>query len=374
MKIILFGSKNRVITLANQLSTKDVEIHVISNRVMSDGSSGRVNPKIIFHEELVNRLKKDEKNPYANILFPFTLIKLSKLISKIKPDIIHAFYIPWHGWLTALSGFHPFVVTTMGSDINENQGASSTLIKKAMLNYTIKKADLVTVQSKQGFKEVKKNDPVKEPIIFRAGYDQNLFYPTSKPKYLIDKFSLKDKFIIISPRGFHKEFYNIETIVKGFAIFDKKVKNSFLFLLGDYNNNYGKKIIKMVEKLGIASHTKFLGFINHNEISDYFNICDVAVSLTFKDGFPASLTELMACGKPIIAGENKSINELITNDENGFTINPMDTNELVEKLLKLYKDKSLRKRFENTMIKDVQQHSASKYCDLIISQYGLLKN
>ena len=62
MKVLLIGSKNRVPTFANQLVEKGYEVYVISNRVMSDGRAGRVNPKIIFHEELVNRLKKDEKN------------------------------------------------------------------------------------------------------------------------------------------------------------------------------------------------------------------------------------------------------------------------------------------------------------------------
>ena len=83
MKVILFGSKNRVLTFANQLVNRDVEVHVISNRAMNKRSFSRVDPKIIFHESLVNRLKKDDKNPYANIFLPFTLIKLRKLISKI---------------------------------------------------------------------------------------------------------------------------------------------------------------------------------------------------------------------------------------------------------------------------------------------------
>ena len=374
MKILLIGSKYRVITFANQLVAKNIDVHVISNRKMKNGELGNVDPRIFFHEDLLDKLKKDAKNKYSLLKIPFNLFTLKRLIKKIKPDIIHAFFIQGHGWYTALTGFHPFVLTTMGSDINANQGAYGTLVKKAMLSYTIKRADLVTVQSRQGLEEVKKIDPEKDPVYFRAGYNPNLFFPDHKPKHLIDKFSLKNKFIIISPRGFHKEFYNTETIVKGFSDFNKQVKNSFLFLLGNDNNTYGEKIKKLVEKLGIKSNTKFLGYINHDELRDYFNLSDVGVSLTLKDGFPASLTELMACGKPIISGKNKSINELIDNNKNGFIITPLDTNELVHKLVKLYQDKSLRKRIENKIIEDIEQHSATKYCDLMINQYDLLKN
>jgi len=40
MKILLIGSKNRVITFANQLVEKDIDVHIISNRSMKNGELG----------------------------------------------------------------------------------------------------------------------------------------------------------------------------------------------------------------------------------------------------------------------------------------------------------------------------------------------
>ena len=147
-----------------------------------------------------------------------------------------------------------------------------------------------------------------------------------------------------------------------------------MFLLGNFNNSYGAKIKELITKLSVANHIKFLGHINHDDLRDYFNLADVAVSLTLKDGFPASLTEIMACGKPIISGKNRSITELVTDNRNGFIINPKDSKELAQKLIILHNDYSLIKRFKNNNIEDVKNHSSSKYCDLITSQYKLLKN
>ena len=186
MKVVLFGSKTRVMTFANHLVKTGVEVHVISNRVMNDGSYGLVNPGIIFHIELINKLKQDDKNPYAKILLPFTLIKFRRLIFEIKPDIIHVFFISWHGWLTALSGFHPFVLTTMGADINNEQGAMKNYIGKILTSYTVRKANSVTVQTEQGFNNIKNIDSTKRKIIFRAGFLKHLFYKDKKPEHLLD--------------------------------------------------------------------------------------------------------------------------------------------------------------------------------------------
>ena len=184
MKVLIIGSKYRVITFANQLVKRDVSVHIISNRKMKNGQFGKADSRIVFHEELINKLKKDSKNKYMIISFLYTIIKLKCLIRKINPDIIHAFFIQGHGWFSALTKFHPFVLTTMGSDINSNQGASDTLVKKIMLSYTVKRADLVTVQSRQSLEEIRNLNSNIELIYFRAGYDSDLFFPTAKPEYL----------------------------------------------------------------------------------------------------------------------------------------------------------------------------------------------
>ncbi len=74
MKILLIGSKYRVITFANQLVAKNIDVHVISNRKMKNGELGNVDPRIFFHEDLLDKLKKDAKNKYSLLKIPFNLL------------------------------------------------------------------------------------------------------------------------------------------------------------------------------------------------------------------------------------------------------------------------------------------------------------
>jgi hypothetical protein len=72
------------------------------------------------------------------------LLEITRLIKKIRPDIIHAHYIAHFGILAGLysrlSGFKPIVLTAWGSDILiEAKG-----LKKWLVKYVLKEVDLIT--------------------------------------------------------------------------------------------------------------------------------------------------------------------------------------------------------------------------------------
>src|SRR3989344_1006707 len=71
-------------------------------------------------EEMKNAeiyLLNDFRSKPLNIIL--NLQKVKKLLREIKPDIVHSFYAGVNGSIGALSGFHPFLLTTFGSDIFE---------------------------------------------------------------------------------------------------------------------------------------------------------------------------------------------------------------------------------------------------------------
>ena len=75
-----------------------------------------------------------------SILFQFRKIK--KIISQIQPDVVHALYATSYGVVGALSGFHPYIVTPLGTDVLISPQGS--FIYRILLRYIFKKADLIT--------------------------------------------------------------------------------------------------------------------------------------------------------------------------------------------------------------------------------------
>ena len=69
---------------------------------------------------------------------------------------------------------------------------------------------------------------------------------------------------------------------------------------------------------------------------------DVFVMPSFTEGTPNSIVEAMACGKPIIASDVGGIPDMI-GDESGILVPPGDTSALAEAMLRLAKDKDLRR-------------------------------
>ena len=67
---------------------------------------------------------------------------IRKIIKQIEPDILHGVWIPEHGFISALSGFHPFVLMPWGSDVLVIPQSSSYFTKKQII-WTIKKADMI---------------------------------------------------------------------------------------------------------------------------------------------------------------------------------------------------------------------------------------
>jgi len=67
----------------------------------------------------------------------------------------------------------------------------------------------------------------------------------------------------------------------------------------------------------------------------------VCLPTTYGEGIPKILLEAAACGRPIIATDVPGCREIVMDKENGFLINPGDTQELQNKIIELAKDYEL---------------------------------
>ena len=62
-----------------------------------------------------------------------------KLVREIRPDVLHAHQVASAGWLGAASGWHPFLVTSWGSDLL--LGARRSLVQRQLARWVLARAD-----------------------------------------------------------------------------------------------------------------------------------------------------------------------------------------------------------------------------------------
>ena len=64
--------------------------------------------------------------------------------------------------------------------------------------------------------------------------------------------------------------------------------------------------------------------------------------MSYREGLPRNIMELMACGKPVIGTNIRGIRDLIKNDVTGYLVDVGNIQDTADKIEKLYKDRLLR--------------------------------
>jgi glycosyltransferase involved in cell wall biosynthesis len=207
--------------------------------------------------------KKEEKIPnvnhvinfdqfyYNSISFISVLAKTKKLIRKIKPQILHGHFVHQYGWLGALSGFHPFVLTAWGTDILNLPYESRSRIGKLLTTYSLKKADLLTGTSEYLKGEMVKLGANKNKVhVIHWGVDPDAFSPDIVHSELKKSLGIGDHLVVLSNRN-HIALYNNDIVIEAMSIVKKKFPNTVL-ILQNAGGPLEQNLKKLALKKGIA--------------------------------------------------------------------------------------------------------------------------
>jgi glycosyltransferase involved in cell wall biosynthesis len=94
--------------------------------------------------------------------------------------------------------------------------------------------------------------------------------------------------------------------------------------------------------LGIVKDTLFLGY--QEDVAPYYAAFDALVLPSSNEGTPVSAIESLAAGRPVVATRVGGVPDVVAEGEDGFLVEPGDTDELAERLTQLARDPALRER------------------------------
>ncbi len=263
-------------------------------------------------------------------------LAITKLVSTIKPDLIHAHFITKYGFHLPGLFMGPSVVSAWGDDI---------LIlppKSRLIRHYTKKvldsADLVYAISKNIRNHIIEDFRIsKEKVCYLPfGIDTDAFSPSTAREYSGDGTTR-----VFSNRGFFPVYDN-ETLVNGFALARKKDQKISLVLKGDGPEE--EKIRQLVRAQNLSGSVAFKKKTAYAEVPLDYRNADIFITTSVSDGTPVSLLEAMSTGLPCIATSVGGIPEWITNGENGILIPPRSPEAVADAILRLTKDPDLRSR------------------------------
>ncbi|MFA7273244.1 MAG: glycosyltransferase family 4 protein [Crocinitomicaceae bacterium] len=256
-----------------------------------------------------------------------SFLKVRKIVKQIAPDVFHSLYATSYGLTGALCGFHPYVITALGSDILISPKQSA--IYRLLLKFAGRRSDLFTVMSEHMRIESEKIGIAAEKImVLPFGIDPAVFNADNRRLEA-------SKFIMTSTRNF-EDVYNIPHLLKSFQLVQEKIPQAHLNLIGAGS----KKLVleELVKELNLEEKVTFLGKISQKEMVEVFNSTHVFVSVSVSDGNNISLNEAMASGVFCIATNIPANTQWIEDGKNGFLVEIDDVETLAEKLIESHEN------------------------------------
>ncbi|WP_028521860.1 glycosyltransferase family 4 protein [Runella limosa] len=121
--------------------------------------------------------------------------------------------------------------------------------------------------------------------------------------------------------------------------------------------------IKSLYNKYVENNWKHYGHLNHYELNNYLNQCDLGVFPTIEDGFGMVINQMLICGIPVITTPNSGGPDVIKEGKSGFIVPIRDHISIQEKILHMYQNRDKLRQMQ-----DYAARSASN--NLSWSDYG----
>ncbi|WP_421535691.1 glycosyltransferase [Priestia sp. D3YE.R1] len=165
---------------------------------------------------------------------------------------------------------------------------------------------------------------------------------------------------IVSPRDRHEvknnhninivsvgrlvEQKNFKWLIESFGKIIQQVPEAKLTIYG--RGEKQEELRKQINDMGLHPYINLAGYTT--DIHEALAQSDIYVMTSLQEGFPNSLSEAMAVGLPVVALRcHDGLQDIISNNENGFLIEMNSQKEFIEKVVQLAQDSELRKKIGN---------------------------
>jgi glycosyltransferase involved in cell wall biosynthesis len=304
------------------------EVHLITFR------EDRI-PGVQIH--LIKRRVPVHISPVASTMgklgYFFYIRQVGGLIRSLAPDILHAHWATSYGLLGAMSGYHPFVLSTWGSDLFEFPQKS--FWHKKMIKFVVNRADHITATSRMLTEETHKYLKENRDILtVPFGVDIERFRPRDPvPRDGITVGIVKKL----------EEKYGIEYLIRAFHLIQHQDPKLNLLIVGE--GSLETRLKALCRELNMADRVEFTGFVEHEKVPEYLSRMDIFVvpSVLSSETFGVAAVEAAACQLPVIASNIGGLPEVVAEGETGFLVPARDPGAIAKKLELLIADESLRR-------------------------------
>lgn len=260
-------------------------------------------------------------------------------------DVSLAFFTVPCGFLAYLVERYfgiPFVVSLRGADVPgfSEKYRMLYVFLKPLIRFLWRHAQAVIPNSRGIRVLAAETSPDQAMAIIENGVDTEVFHPVPDPARL----EVETSPVVFVSTSRLTPRKGIASLVEAFgqAVHMTQVLLE-LWLIGEGEQR--DMLEKRVKELGLASAVRFVGRVEREKLSTYYQKAQVFVLPSQNEGMSNSALEALASGLPLVVSRTGGMQELVTDGENGFLIDPTETEEFARVLVKVAEAPEERRAF-----------------------------
>lgn len=294
--------------------------------------------------------------------------RITKIVKKVNPQIIH---IQDHFMICnrvvkvgkklgiPLVGTNHFMPENVIHYFYAPKFAKKPLSKLAWRQFTAvyRHLNLITTPTKTAAGLIQ-NLGLKNPIIpVSCGVDLETFNPKNDGKYLKKHYKITTSKPVILFVGRLDKEKNIDVLIKAFSETVASV-NAQLVIAG--RGKEKSNLVNLSKELGIYENVTFAGFVPGKNLPFLYRIGDVFVIASIAELQSIATMEAMASGLPVVAANIMALPELVRDGKNGYLFNQTDYKTLANQIIKILKNRGLKKNMSQNSLKIIRHHDINK--------------
>ena len=338
------------VDLAQEISEMGHNVTIYTTDLDFSNGPNKFNKKLPriekFEKFLINRT-----HVWFSLKLFFVNTSMSKEIENDKPDIIHTIGLRSFqsiiAWRVSKKLNIPLVVSDQGGLTTHPFLAESGFFLKTLykiqdffIRKIINDASVISVANEYEQKIFSSLNKKSRIEIIRNGV--NLKKLVSKHNFK-EKYQINSNFILFVGR-FSKS-KGIETLINAFSIVKNELKDSNIHLvIMGVDFGYQAEMEKLIKKLNLSEEIKVIKNPPRDDVISAYGESEFLVLPSQWELSPLVPLESFAFKKPVISTNSHGIPYTVQNNKNGILVEPENSLELSNAIVKLLNDTELREK------------------------------
>jgi glycosyltransferase involved in cell wall biosynthesis len=211
-----------------------------------------------------------------------------------------------------------------------------------------KKASWTIAIDPIGLQQSAKHGAREKTSLLLNAVNNKLFKPDQKARVRIrNRFGLHAEEVAIFNAGRIEKQKGIQRLLACIPLLKSKGLRFHIFIAGD--GTYKGHLKGLVKSYDGGKNVTFLGRVTHKHLPEFYNMADVFVLPSEREGVPMAILEAIACGTPVIANRIGGIPKFLRNGVNGMLLDDLSIETITSSILTVINTKYERLKVAKTI-------------------------